>query len=1068
MRAVPSLLLALAFLLGPFSALPGPSDASPPPFGIGDWVITGNETLENRSLMLVGNLTIESGGSLTISNSSLTVYCKYSEEHEIEVLPGGTLRVLNDSMINSLGEWNTFGFWIRKDATVVFEDSMFITCGVRVIPGTTSGGIMIYTDNATIRDCTFTGAFWALTIMSLNVELRDCIFYGNYGGLSGSASCINCTFANNGYGASAAGYFERCEFSSSAIGLWGVDCIVRNCTFTQNFGMGLYAYGRTRVIDCEFVKNSIATACPDPELAYGVIYLTNSNFSDNSRATYTPLHEWTVNRSCRIRNDTIAIGGNVTVESGGNLSLNRSVLKIDNTDYRKNGIDVKSGGRLTLEPGSTIQAYNASFPYSFRCRPGSSFCMNGSLLRDCGWNLSAPNWSGPLFETSNVRINSSTIDFNPAALVFNGSRGAIIEGSSLRGMELGLFLNSSSVAFRNSTLATVDGNSASLDRGSLLDSVNSALNRSRLDFKDATSRANFSWLVDVRAVWADGRPVEGANLTIQDANSAVVNRTVTDADGYARGEILIETSLQRNAALNLTPHLFNCTRGSIWNRTVLTVNNSQEIPLVLADDQPPTINITYPSDGIFLDSGSVILAGTARDNMGLDRIEVVLDGQSRQTVFLSGGGEYETASWNASFVLNDGYHFFEAAATDISGNSASAFVSIWVDTVSPRIRIASPQEGQLTNISLITVSGFMEPGAMVYICGTEAKTDRDMFSGSLTISEGLNTIMAAAVDAAGNTNSTSVTVLLDTTPPRLEVLSPDDGLRTRSPTVEVSGSMEPGSDVYVNGRQVALGAEPGVFRTAISLTKEVTTVTVDAVDKAGNHNLTTRKVLLDTTPPFLRLSSPAEGLVTNRSSILVTGEAEGGSYLTVAENSQQLQGAPPARASFSTPVTLHEGLNIIVVTALDMAGNTNKSTLHVTLDTVAPLLAVETPLNGSRTANSTILVEGFTEPGARLTVNGQQVPVGYTGSFSAEVRISTGNNSIAVRAEDAAGNSADASVSVQRVPSRGEMLRTSGAGPDWRFIIFIGLSAAVAAGEGYYAVAYFARRPISGARREGV
>jgi len=125
MRTVPPMLLALTFLFGPLIAVPAPSGAAPPPFGIGDWVVTGNETLENRSLMLDGNLTIESGGSLTISHSSLTVYCEYSDEHEIEVLPGGTLRVLNDSMINSLGEWNTFGFGIWTDATVVFEDSLF-------------------------------------------------------------------------------------------------------------------------------------------------------------------------------------------------------------------------------------------------------------------------------------------------------------------------------------------------------------------------------------------------------------------------------------------------------------------------------------------------------------------------------------------------------------------------------------------------------------------------------------------------------------------------------------------------------------------------------------------------------------------------------------------------------------------------------------------------------------------------------------------------------------------------------------------------------------------------------
>jgi bacillopeptidase F len=261
--------------------------------------------------------------------------------------------------------------------------------------------------------------------------------------------------------------------------------------------------------------------------------------------------------------------------------------------------------------------------------------------------------------------------------------------------------------------------------------------------------------------------------------------------------------------------------------------------------------------------------------------------------------------------------------------------------------------------------------------------------------------------------------------------------------------MEPGSEVYVNGRQVALSEESSAFRTTISLTKEITSVTVDAVDKAGNHNTTTRSVVLDTTPPFLRVNSPAEGLITNRSSISITGEAEAGSYLTVAGNSQQLQGTAPARANFSAQVSLNEGLNTLLVTALDMAGNTNKSVIHVTLDTIAPTLSVESPLNGSSTANSTVLVEGFTEPGARLTVNGQQVLVGYTGSFSVEVRLSTGNNSITVLTQDLAGNPNEVRVGVQRVPARVKSPNATGGGPDWLFTGFLTLAAVVAASEFY-------------------
>jgi hypothetical protein len=360
----------------------------------------------------------------------------------------------------------------------------------------------------------------------------------------------------------------------------------------------------------------------------------------------------------------------------------------------------------------------------------------------------------------------------------------------------------------------------------------------------------------------------------------------------------------------------------------------------------------------------------------------------------------------------------------------------------------------------------MEPGTRVYICGTELRTERDTFSGVVVLSEGPNLITATAADAAGNSNSSSVTVRLDSASPRLDVQTPRDGLQTRFPTVEVAGSMEPGSEVYVNGRQVALGADPGAFRTVIALTREMTTVTVDAVDIAGNHNFTARKVVLDTRPPFLRLLSPVDGSITNNPSAVLEGEAEAGSMLMIAGASLQIQGSAPSRTSFSVPVQLHEGLNTFVITALDAAGNQNSSSLHLTLDTVPPPLTIVSPGNGSRTAASTVLIEGETEPGVMVTVNGQPVPVGRTGSFSLEVRLSSGGNRIAVRAQDAAGNTADASVSVQRVPSQGEVLMSSEAGPDWRFVAFFALAVAAVAAEGLL-VSRYLRGQNARASREG-
>lgn len=1084
--------LMMAPMLPPLQAASG----SPPPFGADDWIVTGAEVLQDKSLLLGGNLVIRSGGSLTISNSSLTVLSNYEEEHEIRVMAGGNLKVLDGSTVSAFDPLKTHGFWIDEGSAAELRDSTFLACGVRYreVNFQIIGGIVSHSKLVSVRNCTFTGAHIALTTYE-DLSMESCSFMENYIAIENLQCRIgltDCSFEKNAFASwpysSPGADYTNCSFVNNSVGITSDAsvCSISGCRFERQSGVAVYASALMHwymdastfnIVDTVFEGNYICVG-HYPEVGPNRLFMSgcdmlnsskyglewgNRGWQGNPGPDYTVMN---ISRDSRISNSDCILNGQVGVDSGGVLTVTGSELRIDGDWAGEDGIAVNPGGRLALGAGSTLRAERSSFQYSLRCMPGSAFGMDDAYLRDCGWDVSRPESSGPLLETSDIRICSSTIDFNPAALVFNGSRGALIEGSSLRGMELGLELTCSSVLFQNSTLASAAGHSISLSGSSLLDSVNSTLNRQKMLIQDPASRANFSWFVDVRATWADGSPAAGANLSINDKGGLQVDQGVTGSDGVVAGIILKEATAERDGNTSFTPHMFNCTKGKIWNLTAQNVNRSMELSLMLVDGLPPEISILAPADGSFLARSDVTVTGTARDNLAVDGIEVVLDGYSRLAAYSASGAEIGELAWNASFELEEGIHSIEAVATDMAGNTASAHLSLTVDLVAPRIRIASPQNGSLTNLSLVTVSGFMEPGSRVFICGTEARTDRDGFSGGCLLSEGENRLTATAVDAAGNSNSTTVTVSLDTIPPRLEVLMPQDGFQTRVPMVDVAGSMETGADVYVNGRQVVV-SEPGAFRTTIALAEEVNAVAVDAVDRAGNHNVTVKKVILDTRPPFLQLISPAEGTITNRSSIIIELEAESGAQLSVGGT---LLHPPfyPDRARISVPFDLDEGQNNIAVTARDAAGNQNGSTLHLTLDSIPPPLAIDSPANGLRTANSTVLLVGTTEPGIGLTVNGQQVPVAGTGGFGLELRLSSGSNRFTVRAQDAAGNSNEASVSVQRVPGgRGPAISPSGAGPDWPFIMFIALAATVSVGEGYFGSRYLGSRN-AGPRREGV
>ena len=59
----------------------------------GDWIITNTTVVENRTIVLNGNLTIEPGGNLTLVNCTLLFNCSFDGQYGIEVRSGGQLHV---------------------------------------------------------------------------------------------------------------------------------------------------------------------------------------------------------------------------------------------------------------------------------------------------------------------------------------------------------------------------------------------------------------------------------------------------------------------------------------------------------------------------------------------------------------------------------------------------------------------------------------------------------------------------------------------------------------------------------------------------------------------------------------------------------------------------------------------------------------------------------------------------------------------------------------------------------------------------------------------------------------
>ena len=192
-------------------------------------------------------------------------------------------------------------------------------------------------------------------------------------------------------------------------------------------------------------------------------------------------------------------------------------------------------------------------------------------------------------------------------------------------------------------------------------------------------------------------------------------------------------------------------------------------------------------------------------------------------------------------------------------------------------------------------------------------------------------------------------------------------------------------------------------------------IRVEVNDSAGGQVNLERNFTVDRTPPGFSEVQPASGTVVGTAPVVITGLVSADAVeVTVAGLTATLD--PPAgdtRGFTSESVDLAEGLNTIDLSATDDFGHSGSAQLTLTLDTLAPVVAISTPPNGTLTTIQPLAVTGTVVESnlTGITVNG--VPATVTGNqFTAEVGLTEGSNTIEAIATDDFGRTGSASVTV--------------------------------------------------------
>ncbi len=394
------------------------------------------------------------------------------------------------------------------------------------------------------------------------------------------------------------------------------------------------------------------------------------------------------------------------------------------------------------------------------------------------------------------------------------------------------------------------------------------------------------------------------------------------------------------------------------------------------DGSPPALVAISPVDGFVTAEAEVHLQGQilGAETLTIDGVDVTLLGDQ----FIAG-----------PFSLAEGERTFAIVALDAAGNELSLAHHVVRDITAPTVAIQQPAVSALFGTSAVQVTG---QAADLHLVSVAVNGVAASLSGStwvapqVPLGEGESTLVATAVDRAGNSAAASRVVVRDSQAPMLTITDPATGSVVPDAEVMVSGSVdEPNLDrVTVQGVTAVVAG--GSFSATVALVEGDNTLVARATDRLGHAAEATRLVRRDATAPGLEITAPDEGSRIAAVSIAVSGTIaeETGVTLTVNGVAATIAGGSFAAAA----VPLVEGENRLIARARDANGNEGARTRTVVRDTVAPtILGTEPPAGALAIALSTVFIAELSEVPGPASVAGMHLETGAGAALAATVEI---------------------------------------------------------------------------------
>jgi hypothetical protein len=361
--------------------------------------------------------------------------------------------------------------------------------------------------------------------------------------------------------------------------------------------------------------------------------------------------------------------------------------------------------------------------------------------------------------------------------------------------------------------------------------------------------------------------------------------------------------------------------------------------MVILDAKPPQINVTYPAEGLTVNTSTLIVTGSIIDE-NLKEVKVSVNGSQPQALALTG------ANFSGVVNLGPGQNTLVFDAVDKAGNSTNVTRSVLLDVGVPAVIITTPLSKVLVsgviNVTVEasdTASGITS--VTLFVDGqarsTQNQAPYNFTLDTSALTSGLHTITARAMDGAGNQVETSVDVTVDNTSPTVDIVAPASGTAVSG---LITVSVEAGDSIsgvvsitlYVDNQPLfTLKEPPYSFSVDTSgIASGSHTLTARAIDRGGNQGETSIPIMV-VEDVRIEITLPANGATINKSSAIVQGKIynQTGEVGVVANGVlAEVQGG-----DFAVIVPLQIGQNMVTVTATRPNGLKGQASITISTET---------------------------------------------------------------------------------------------------------------------------------------